>query len=102
MKQIITAFFANLGVTNFVSFGNSKAKTVDNVLLTFTKTLDALKEVEAQERGASEKYAKDRDAAERAYEDALHIASIGKNAADREANRAAVAVERFSKLIEGI
>lgn len=102
MKQIIAAFFANLGIASFVGFGGSKAKTVDNVLLTFTKTLDALKAVEAQETAASEKFAKDKLAADLAYEDAVRVATIGKTAADAEAARASVAVERFTALVAGI
>lgn len=102
MNKMIAAFFANLGVVSFIGFGGSKAKTVDGVLLTFTKTLDALKEVQAQEIAAADKFNSDRVAAEMAYETALSAAIIGQNAAEAEATRAGVAVERFSKLVEGI
>lgn len=102
MKQMIAAFFTNLGIASFVGFGGSKAKTVDGVLLTFTKTLDALKEVQAQEIAAADKFNSDRLSAQLAYETALSAAIIGQNAAEAEATRAAVAVDRFSKLVEGI
>ena len=100
-KKIITGLFGVFGLS-FVGIGKSKAKTVDNVLLTFTKTLEDLKAVEKQEREAIAKHEADLEAAVAAYTSARMVADLSIEAAATEANRAAVAVERFSKLIEGI
>jgi hypothetical protein len=91
MKNIIAALFGFVGMHSFTAFGSGKAKSVDGVLLAFSKTIEDLKVVEEQERAEIAK----QEVLERA-------AQAAKEAAKFEANRAKVAVERFSKLVGDI
>lgn len=89
------------GFKSFVP-GVAKAKTVDGVLESFNKTLSALSEVRQQQLATADKFAADKAAAAAAYDEATTKASAGLVAAESEAARASIAIERFSRLVAGI
>lgn len=83
-------------------FGKNKVNTVDSVLQTFTKTIDALKEVEAQQDAVAYRYEYDLAEAEALHKSKVKVSQKVIDDAYAESARATLAVTRFSKLVEGI